>query len=234
MFEWLTKHVAPPRAQVTRTERIASSNFIVAALRRRLVEPLEVYVKWWYGGAYNGCAWTSKSRNDDVYFSEVRPHRGTAARERAKQFNGVWISTSVPFEPPANLEDFLKQTEDDFKKAISADPTLLQRVARLQVWYWFRAPGSNEAIVALAEFAESLAKAIPGELAMTPPWSMPGPEPMMNADIEIALRQPAGEDVVIGVLQSLMPGFSGTLFGMGATWHSPAGTCGALVTGRQF
>jgi len=73
--------VVSMRAVVMRESKrddVALTNFIADSPRGAINASCEIYVKWWYGGAFNGAAWlTDDGGGADAFFYRDKPIRRT-------------------------------------------------------------------------------------------------------------------------------------------------------------
>lgn len=195
---------------------LARSNYIAAAIRNLLGEVTEVYVKWWYGGAFNGAAWVSPATSADVFFYRSRP--GGRSDGLEVQFSrGTAVAHGVPLRQEA-LSDAIAQADRAFDAALSSSgETILNIVRRLQLWVWME---SSQALAAteLSLLQKRLEVVLPGTVSATNVAPMPGPTEQWQADIDVTLFREQRHDDLIRCLVPLFPQVSGSMFGAGTTW----------------
>jgi len=212
-------------------ERIALTNYIAAELRSALPVLSEVYVKWWYDGAFNGAAWITADRHGADIFFYPRGRGNSRGAVSVEIPGGHAVIHSTIAEP--QLREIVSQGIDALEKAKQAGGiAVLSSVARLQAWVTITTATEEEAARALETFCAQLAEIVPASIAVSPISPLPGPERRQwQADADATLHASWPHDQLLERLSRRFHGLEGSLFGGGTTWISAP--LNVLLTARH-
>jgi hypothetical protein len=194
---------------------LALTNLVVAEIRAQLREPRAVYVKWYYGGAFNGAAWECADGNADVvFYSGTRvPNARSDEGARAAFSAGVAIA-HAPALTDDGLAKLLAASESQFEALVATEGSrLLERVARVLFWCSIEARDAGEAAAGIEALADDLKAILPSSSTMTDPHPSPvGGGGIWFGDLELTLERALAESKVASALVSVIPGLGGSLF----------------------
>ena len=223
-----------PSAQ-ERAEDIARTNFIAAAVRNLVGGQVEVYVKWLYGGAFNGAAWMlNDNEGADVFFYRGPPRQ--FGPSHSVSFARGEAVAHIPAAHASALHATIAAADKAFERIYAVEGvSLLNSVARLQFWLWISATDQVAADRVVSEFAGRLDTF--GNVSRLPVHAMPLEGWQCDVNVVVP-RTP--HDLLIEKLGDILPGIAGPLYGTGATVElsepsssEKAWLRGALVTARH-
>jgi len=194
---------------------LALTNLVAAEIRASLREPRAAYVKWYYGGAFNGAAWVCDDGYFDVSFYRATRAPAPRASEGARAtFSAGVALANAPGLTSTSLAALLAGCQARFDALVAAEgPGIFERVARVLLWCSLEGRSPDAIAAALGALARDLKAVLPGTCTTTDPHPASHAEDgLWFVDLELALDRPGDERSVAAALAGFLPGMEGSLF----------------------
>lgn len=216
---------------------VARTDYILAALRRELGPCVEAYVKWWFGGAFNGAGFVRGDGTSALVEFLYTQAGGQRGRPEPGTLGGIEVRIGVwPWVAELPIDVIVEEANRRFEEALPSG-AWEPRVQRVCFWCYGQGAGDAAPLRTMApeEVAAVLALALGGEARVGGGTTPPS---VGDFDVEVTLPAPLAPDEVTRRIRTLWRRVDGSLFGAGAGLDALEALVpklpGATVYARQF
>lgn len=200
----------------------ARTNYIIAKLRLFLDLDIERYVKWYYGGSFNGIGLsltTETFASINCYKNAVKSYYGA---EKPTQLGDIFII--VDSTDKIETENFIKRANKDFDNLLEIQgDKILSQVKRLMMSITYQDFGIKSEV---ENFIDSIKNEFPKSKVHKFGGNFPPIEGLdlssymfFDFDVEIILDEILDKKIVIDKLRNHIPNLNESIYGFGCLSH---------------